>query len=136
MTEGAGDEQAAQIAVPLFTDTAEPILAAKRSFRSSGDAAGKRSDIVFGKSDRCPLFGPGVLCRLRSLTKGLEGTRPGNAHESFSGISLGVDESSLAMFTAMLRIESPGRRFNFGRGPAWPSKGGYFPRTPGCRSVD
>jgi hypothetical protein len=28
--EGAGDEQAAQIAVPLFTDTAEPILAATR----------------------------------------------------------------------------------------------------------
>ena len=45
--EGVGDEQAAQIAVPLFTDTGEPILAAKRSFLAP---AGNAQILLSGNS--------------------------------------------------------------------------------------
>jgi hypothetical protein len=91
--EGAGDEQAAQIAVPLFTDTGEPILAAKRSFLAP---AGNAQILISDFSLRAPQS---ALTFSGTLSGTLVGARSGAGagagvwagFGTVSGMSIGVE---------------------------------------------
>src|ERR1700716_3541953 len=85
--ECSGHEQAAQIAVPLFADAAEPLLAPTRMLPGNEPNPGPRSYVRIGGSwgqqhlrpERSPTWGRPRGCNEGACSSGWTGAKPGSS---------------------------------------------------------